>query len=164
VPNVLTDQERDARSPYASWARRARLAAKIPSAKKAQAALEERIGYRIGDDYLRGIEAGTNKPAYELVKKLAELYETVPPPEYRRGDSEGGGDAATLVAAFRDALMEQTRALAEIRLELREARRTAEEERGVIAEILARLEARLELGTEPASNGAGDAGPALRHA
>jgi transcriptional regulator with XRE-family HTH domain len=45
-----------------------------------------------------------------------------------------------------------------------EARRTAEEERGVIAEILARLEARLELGTEPASNGAGDAGSALRHA
>jgi hypothetical protein len=78
--------------------------------------------------------------------------------------SEGGGDAATLLAAFRDALMEQTRALAEVRLELREARRTAEEERGVIAEILARLEARLELGTEPASNGAGDAGPALRHA
>jgi hypothetical protein len=78
--------------------------------------------------------------------------------------SEGGGDAATLVAAFRDALMEQTRALAEVRLELREARRTAEEERGVIAEILARLEARLELGTEPASNGAGDAGPALRRA
>lgn len=78
--------------------------------------------------------------------------------------SEGGGDAATLLAAFRDALFEQTRALAEVRLELREARRTAEEERGVIAEILARLEARLELGTEPASNGAGDAGPALRHA
>jgi hypothetical protein len=78
--------------------------------------------------------------------------------------SEGGGDAATLLAAFRDALLEQTRALAEVRLELREARRTAEEERGVIAEILARLEARLELGTEPASNGAGDAGPALRHA
>jgi hypothetical protein len=78
--------------------------------------------------------------------------------------SDGGGDAATLLAAFRDALLEQTRALAEVRLELREARRTAEEERGVIAEILARLEARLELGTEPASNGAGDAGPALRHA
>jgi hypothetical protein len=78
--------------------------------------------------------------------------------------SDGGGDAATLLAAFRDALMEQTRALAEVRLELREARRTAEEERGVIADILARLEARLELGTEPASNGAGDAGPALRHA
>jgi hypothetical protein len=78
--------------------------------------------------------------------------------------SDGGGDAATLLAAFRDALMEQTRALAEVRLELREARRAAEEERGVIAEILARLEARLELGTEPASNGAGDAGPALRHA
>jgi hypothetical protein len=81
-----------------------------------------------------------------------------------QADSEGGGDAATLVAAFRDALLEQTRALAEVRLELREARRTAEEERGVIAEILARLEARLELGTEPASNGAADAGPALRHA
>jgi hypothetical protein len=81
-----------------------------------------------------------------------------------QASSEGGGDAATLLAAFRDALLEQTRALAEVRLELREARRTAEEERGVIAEILARLEARLELGTEPASNGAADAGPALRHA
>jgi hypothetical protein len=87
-----------------------------------------------------------------------------PEPGAEQASSEGGGDAATLLAAFRDALLEQTRALAEVRLELREARRTAEEERGVIAEILARLEARLELGTEPASNGAGDAGPALRHA
>lgn len=147
MPNVLTDQERDARSPYASWARRARLAAKIPSAKKAQAALEERIGYRIGDDYLRGIEAGTNKPAYELVKKLAELYETVPPPEYRRGDSEGGGDAATLVAALRTSVEAQTAAfraqtalLTEILVELRMSRALVDAQHTDIGEGVGRLE------------------------
>jgi hypothetical protein len=104
------------------------------------------------------------RPPNERQAKFLVSVMGEPEPGTEQAASEGGGDAATLLAAFRDALLEQTRALAEVRLELREARRTAEEERGVIAEILARLEARLELGTEPASNGAGDAGPALRHA
>jgi transcriptional regulator with XRE-family HTH domain len=141
---------RNPKTPLGAW---------IVEQRKARDWKSEELARQLGvaDSTVRSWESGRAISADNLAR-LERLLGVQAPV------SEGGGDAATLLAAFRDALLEQTRALAEVRLELREARRTAEEERGVIAEILARLEARLELGTEPASNGAGDAGPALRHA
>jgi hypothetical protein len=151
----------DERGRVGAWAYTARMDADLSGDQVVEQLA--RRGVRVHPATIRGIEGGTKSASRRLIRELASIYKVDPPTE-APPISEGGGDAATLLAAFRDALLEQTRALAEVRLELREARRTAEEERGVIAEILARLEARLELGTEPASNGAGDAGPALRHA
>lgn len=72
---VKTDEER---GPIGAWARRARIAAGYTSAEAATRAANE-AGFDLKLVYLRGIEAGTNRPGRELLHHLADLYGTEPP-------------------------------------------------------------------------------------
>jgi transcriptional regulator with XRE-family HTH domain len=141
---------RNPKTPLGAW---------IVEQRKARDWKSEELARQLGvaDSTVRSWESGRAISADNLAR-LERLLGVQAP------ISEVGGDTVALVADLRHALMEQARALADIRLELREAHRTAQEERGVIAEILGRLAEQLEPDIEPASNGAGDAGPALRHA
>lgn len=123
-------------------------------------------GQQVSPATIRGIEAGTKKPAARLLRLLAQALESTAPGHEPETQQPGPSlDVARLFDAFAQALEVQARYLTQIedlRTEMAEARRTAEEGREEQARLIGHLSDQLDelRGLVETRAGSGSRGPA----
>lgn len=122
--------------PFSAWltAERTRRGWKAPEVARR---LRE-LGYQAEESTYRTWEAG-RRPSPDTIAALERLFESAAP-----GENEPGGDAAGLVRAMTAALVATTQAITDVRLELADARREAEDQRLATAELIGRLSSQLD--------------------
>jgi hypothetical protein len=76
------------RGPIGAWARAERLRWGLRNAEEGVERIRALTGYRMRADYLRGIEAGTNRPGPETLKALETTYQSKAPRDQRENVDE----------------------------------------------------------------------------